>query len=197
MTIKSESLVPLDPIPFSNSSFTSSLSSLQPHLQPKTPIYLLLRKDNGTLVAVTYIPSTSPVRSKTLFASTRATLVRELGTEKFGAGTIFVTEAEEVLDAKEWAQRDRDNAEDERDEALLTREERELGSVKRAEEEERFGTGRKDLGTYGSEPKDAGEVGGQSRLSMKTTDEAKNRLKSGLTEAGNVVVLVRAIDMCH
>lgn len=193
VTIDSERLTPLDPIPFTSSSFASSLPSLEQLLQPKTPIYLLLRRDDGKLVAVTYIPSTAPVRSKTLFASTRATLVRELGIEKFEAGTIFVTDAYEVLDTKEWEQRDRGatGGNSERDEEILTREERELGAVKRAEDEERFGTKGRDIGYGGgnAEPGGSVEVGGQGRMTMKCASEAKDKLRTGLSESGSLVIL--------
>jgi hypothetical protein len=86
---------------------------------------------------VTYIPSSAPVRAKALFASTRATLVKELGIE---GGTLFATEAAEILEPKEWEGRDKSSTAGAADEALLTSEERELQGVKRAEDEERHGT---------------------------------------------------------
>ncbi|KAJ6129054.1 hypothetical protein N7471_010271 [Penicillium samsonianum] len=79
-----------------NSDTLNLLSAASPQLpsvlQPKTPIYLLLRRPSDTspaaLIALTYIPSNAPVRAKTLFASTRSVTDRELGTEKF-ASTVF------------------------------------------------------------------------------------------------------------
>ena len=87
------------------------------------------------------------MRAKTLFASTRATLVKELGIE---GGSLFVTEASEILEAREWEERDMEKGTGVDEEALLTREERELRGVKRAEEEERHGTKGRDLMGSGS-----------------------------------------------
>ena len=77
-------------------------------------------------MAVTYIPSTAPVRSKTLFASTRATLVKELGIE---GGSLFATESAEILDPKEWEDRDSRDAAG-TDEALLTRRRESCGALR-------------------------------------------------------------------
>lgn len=174
--------MPLDAILFhSTNDFYAALPTLEPRLQPKTPIYLILRKGDkaNDFVAVTYIPSTAPVRSKTLFASTRATLVRELGAEKF-KDTLFVTDAEEVTDQKQWEERERGKNGD-TDARLLSTEERELQSVKRAEEEERHGTSGRDLmGGGGSGAQGTGGRGaagaGASGIRMKITDEAKDAL---------------------
>lgn len=46
-------------------------------------------------MAATYVPDTAQVRQKMLFASTRLTLVRELGAERFRE-TIFVTSKDEL-----------------------------------------------------------------------------------------------------
>jgi twinfilin-like protein len=179
----------LPAVPFST-DFAASLPLLEPLVHPKTPIYLLLRKTNGgnEVVAVTYIPSTALVRSKTLFASTRATLVKELGIE---GGSLFATESAEILDPKEWEDRDsRDGAGT--DEALLTREERELQGVKRAEDEERHGTKGRDL--MGSS--ETSGVGGGSSVGvmMEMDDAGKGRLRelaqSAESEEGMVVQFV-------
>lgn len=185
VTISHETLEPLPPVPAS-STFESSLNSLQKHVQPKTPIYLLVRSPpSNLLTAITYVPSTAPVRSKMLFASTRATLIRDLGLEKFG-DSIFATDAEEILDPKQWqARMEGSNSTKTNgvDNVNLTREERELQSVKRAEEEERHGTSGRDL---------MGAGGSGNRLAMKITDEAK----SALTELGrDGAVVVLDIDL--
>lgn len=199
MTISTESLSPLQAVPFPNSSpsttLTSSLSSLESILSPTVPLYLLLRKSpssSSQLVAATYIPSRAPVRQKTLFASTRATLVRELGSEKF-ADTIFLTEKEEVLDPKTWADTEStgkdapgSTAASGHDTALLSVEERELQAVKRAEEEERHGTRGRDLmneggsgGAFGGGSRDgtpSAAAGGRSGVSMKVSEDARQGL---------------------
>ncbi|KAL6245342.1 Twinfilin-1 [Rhinocladiella similis] len=189
ITITQESLTPLDAVPFPSSSatFSSSLSSLDSLLTPTAPLYLLLRRapSSPSLVAVTYIPSRAPVRQKTLFASTRATLVRELGSEKFDE-TVFLTEREEVLDPAQWDERAAPSASSADagtgggDVGLLSTEERELQAVKRAEEEERHGTRGRDLmgeggsgGVIGSRD---GTGTGRSGVVMKITDDAREAL---------------------
>ncbi|KAK4941160.1 Twinfilin-1 [Elasticomyces elasticus] len=200
INITSESLTPLPSIAFSSSTFSKSLSSLDELLTPTTPLYLLLRKapSQGELVAVTYIPSRAPVRQKTLFASTRATLVRELGSEKF-AETIFLTEREEILDPAQWHERagtttsTSNAAGGHAHTGLLSTEERELQAVKRAEEEERHGTRGRDLmGQGGSGAQyTSGTAGSAGKgIQMKITDEAKSAIAElSRASAGTVVQL--------
>lgn len=90
-------------------------------------------------MAVTYVPDGAPVRQKMLFASTRLTLVRELGTEHF-RDTIFATTATE-LTAQGFERHDAHGRLD----APLTEEERSLGEVKRAEAEAGQGTGTREI----------------------------------------------------
>ncbi|GAM34654.1 hypothetical protein TCE0_015r02367 [Talaromyces pinophilus] len=156
ITIDSESLKPRPSIPFSGSSFYSSLPQLQSVLEPRTPLFLVLRHHSssvGGLVALTYIPSNAGVRAKTLFASTRATLTRELGSEKF-VTTIFATEEEEVYGEQAWKERDIEgngtSTSSFKREELMDEKERELELVRRAEEEARHGTAGRDVGTGGS-----------------------------------------------
>lgn len=138
ITIDSERLEPLNTIPFpfpsSDSTLQTSLSTLTPHLSPTTPLYILLRPSpapsTDTFTAITYIPDAAPVRSKTLFASTRQTLTRELGQDKFSQH-VFATEAKD-LSAEGWEKWERHEG----GEKPLTREEEALGEVKRKEGEE-------------------------------------------------------------
>ncbi|KAJ5488631.1 hypothetical protein N7539_003521 [Penicillium diatomitis] len=192
VTIQGETLTPLTPINFSGSSsspdsFYTSLSQISSILQPKTPIYLLLRRplaSKTTLVALTYIPSNAPVRPKMLFASTRSTLVRELGTEKFD-DTVFATEEEEIVGREAWAERDGDKAGVGR-EALMGEKERELEAVRRAEAEARSGTPHRDIGiggTFGP------GTGSGMRVSMPVDDAAKSALKE-LADGGLVQLTV-------
>lgn len=145
-TIEKESLIPGPTIPLS-STFSSDLSSLAPHLTPQSAAYILLKLDGDAsdgYVAVTYVPDTAPVRQKMLFASTRLTLVRELGVERFRE-TIFVTRAEE-LSAEGWKKHEAHT----KLEAPLTEEEEGLKGIKEAEAQESGGTGaRKRIGGGG------------------------------------------------
>lgn len=90
-------------------------------------------------VAATYIPDSAPVRQKMLFASTRLTLVRELGSEHFRE-TIFATTPEELTAAGFEKHDAHANVE-----APLTEEEESLGQVKRAEAEAGQGSGRREI----------------------------------------------------
>ncbi|KAL2213143.1 actin depolymerizing protein [Sarocladium strictum] len=141
ITIEKEALVPVTTIPSTSSSFTENLQGLQQHLKPDVALYILLRRydDSPRLLALTYVPDAAPVRQKMLFASTRLTLVRELGSEHFRE-TIFATTAEELSEAG-FKKHDAHSKLD----APLTEEERTLGEVKRAEQETGAGTGQREI----------------------------------------------------
>ncbi|ORY63375.1 uncharacterized protein BCR38DRAFT_227187 [Pseudomassariella vexata] len=140
VTITSESLTPLTTLR-SKGGFSSSLSELAPHLQPNEALYIILRRHDAAppFIAVTYIPDAAKVRQKMLFASTRLTLVRELGSEHFRE-TIFVTTAEE-LTPEGFERHDKHTALA----APLTEEERTLQEVKQAEAEAGSGTGVREI----------------------------------------------------
>lgn len=116
--------------------------------------------------------------------------MRELGIEKFGQ-TLFCTDAEEVLDPKQWTERA--GAQDGTvDVDLLSREERELQGVRRAEEEERHGTAGRDLmgaGGSGGTPS-----GSSSGLKMKSTDDARSALSS-LNQSDDGTMVQLGIDL--
>ncbi|KAL4871156.1 hypothetical protein BDV12DRAFT_38372 [Aspergillus spectabilis] len=179
VTITSESLTPLSIIPFSGAgnSFYPSLSQLSSVLEPKTPIYLLIRRPgagSSSLIALTYIPSNAGVRAKTLFASTRATLARELGSEKF-ADTIFATDEDEVVGEKAWREREAEkngSSEGYRREDLMGEKERELEAVRRAEEAARSGTPGRDIGIGGT----FGRGPSRMRIEMQVDGDAKEAL---------------------
>ena len=111
--------------------------------------------------------------------------MRDLGLEKFGEN-LFFTDDHEILDPAQWAARAKSGAAQAgglagagADEGILSTEERELQSVKRAEEEERHGTGGRDL---------MGTGGSGSRLAMRITAEAKSALSALGESAGGTVV---------
>lgn len=126
---------------------------------------------------LTYVPSDAPVRAKTLFASTRTTLVRELGRESFEGRNLFLTERREVLDLEEWRERERerDGGVGGGEEGPYTKEEKELRGVRRAEDEERYGgtKGRDIMGNGGG-----GGGNGEKTLGFKAKmdDPAKQAL---------------------
>jgi twinfilin-like protein len=176
-TITKESLTPLTVLSPATSSFSEDLSLLAPHLQPNVALYIILRRypssESAPFVAVTYVPDSAPVRQKMLFASTRLTLVRELGIERFRE-TIFATTKEE-LTPQGFVKHDKHVTL----EAPLTEEEQTLGDVKRKEAEE--GRGMNERRSHVS-----------SGVSMPITDEALQALKSLTGEGGSdLVQLVR------
>ena len=142
-TISSEQLRPLQLLtPAAGAPFASNVESLlQPHIKPNEALYIILRRYPSTpaLVAVTYVPDTAPVRQKMLFASTRLTLVRELGSEHF-RDTFFATTPEELTPAG-FDRHDAHSAV----EAPLTEEEKSLGEVRRAEQEAGMGTRTREI----------------------------------------------------
>lgn len=140
-SIESESLIPKTTLALNNASdFKADLAQLQPHLTPNAATYAIIKIDPSAsdgYVAVTYVPNAAPVRQKMLFASTRLTLVRELGIERFRQ-TLFATEASE-LTAEGWEKHEKHESL----EAPLTEEEAGLKGVKEAEYGESMGTGQR------------------------------------------------------
>ncbi|OGE55235.1 hypothetical protein PENARI_c004G05029 [Penicillium arizonense] len=193
VTITSESLTPLPALSFqgepTKESFITSLPQLSTILQPKTPLYLLLRRPTAagaaTLIALTYIPSNAPVRAKTLFASTRSTLTRELGTEKFGS-TVFATEEEEILGVEAWKERDGEGAGGVSREDMMGEKERELEAVRRAEAEARNGTPGRDIGIGGTFGPGSGSG---MKISMPVDEGAKTALRD-LQDGGLVQLTI-------
>ncbi|RYP52136.1 hypothetical protein DL768_002686 [Monosporascus sp. mg162] len=141
VTISSESLTPLTTLPSASADFARNLEQLRPHLKENEALYVILRRHDSAprFVAITYVPDAAKVRQKMLFASTRLTLVRELGSEHFRE-TIFATTAEELSPAG-FEKHDKHAELD----APLTEEERTLGEVKRAEAEAGMGTGVREI----------------------------------------------------
>jgi twinfilin-like protein len=175
-TISSEQLRPLQLLtPSSRASFASNVESLlQPHIKPNEALYVILRRYSSApaLVAVTYVPDTAPVRQKMLFASTRLTLVRELGSEHFRE-TFFATTPEELTPAG-FEKHDAHNAL----EAPLTEEERSLGDVKRAEQEAGMGTATREIHL-------------SKNLATPVAEEALQALKALGAGQQSLVMLVR------
>lgn len=96
VTIEKESLIPGASFPAS-SSFDDDLHGLESLLTTDVATYIILRREPAPapLVSIAYVPDAANVRQKMLIASTRNTLIRELGSEKFGE-SIFTTEKHEL-----------------------------------------------------------------------------------------------------
>ncbi|PPJ56748.1 hypothetical protein CBER1_08684 [Cercospora berteroae] len=135
--IENEKLIPTGMIPLQSQNFTEDLSQVAAEAKPDKALYVLLKVEPSAadgFVAITYVPNAAPVRQKMLFASTRLTLVRELGIERFRQ-TLFATEASE-LTAEGWKKHEQHEAL----KAPLTEEEAGLAGVKDAEAQESQGT---------------------------------------------------------
>ncbi|KAL6705184.1 Twinfilin-1 [Coniothyrium glycines] len=176
-TIQSESIVPGAAIPSSSPSFLTDLSALSSHIQPNAALYILLRRADSlqspdkSLVAVTYVPNAAPVRQKMLFASTRLTLVRELGGEHFPE-SVFTTDAAE-LTAAGWEK----HVAHEAQASPLTAEEQSLQDIKAAQALESRGTRGQGLAQSGN-------------LTLRSDEAIAGALQSlGVGDTANVVML--------
>lgn len=175
-TIENEALVPVKLLtPSSIASFADNVSSLLvPALTDTDPLYILLKRHDAVpkLIAVSYVPDTAKVRQKMLFASTRLTLVRELGREHFRE-TIFAT-AKEELTPEGFARHDKH----EQQEAPLTEGERSLQGVKEAEAEE----GSRGTGTR--------EIHLGQKMTLPVHEDALASLKELGSEGGKTLVML-------
>ena len=135
--IQNEQLVPTEIISSKNADFFEDLSALSSLVKDNEATYIILRRYQNApdgYVAVTYVPDHAHVRSKMLFASSRLTLLRELGTERF-CETLFATTKQE-LTSDGWRKHD-DHG---KLKAPLTEEEQALRGIKNAEAEASCGT---------------------------------------------------------
>ncbi|KAL1843529.1 hypothetical protein VTJ49DRAFT_1122 [Mycothermus thermophilus] len=203
VTISSEQLKPLQLLTPAASSFASSVESLlAPHIKPNEALYIILRRHPSApaLVAVTYVPDTAPVRQKMLFASTRLTLVRELGSEHF-RDTFFATTADELTPAG-FERHDAHLAL----EAPLTEEEQSLGAVRRAEQEAGMGTAVREIHMSKNMPtqmdddalqalKDLAAGGSRSLVMLKINPDSESvELAPDDSNPSSIPELVRAIS---
>jgi len=96
--ISDEKLVPIQAIPSASPDFESDLPALSNLVTDNEAVYVILRRYADGIdpfVLITYVPDSAHVRQKMLVASTRLTLLRELGTEKFRE-TLFATTRQEL-----------------------------------------------------------------------------------------------------
>ena len=172
--IEKESLVPKDTISLSSTDFFDDLNALDSLLKEDQAAYIILRRYQNApdgFVAVTYVPDKANVRQKMLFASTRLTLVRELGAERFRE-TLFATTKSE-LTPEGWRKHDKHGEL----KAPLTEEEQTLQGVKAAEAEASMGTTTRSSHVSGS-------------LSFPMSDSAQQALKNLPMGNDNLVQLV-------
>ncbi|KAH8833968.1 hypothetical protein DL96DRAFT_1666909 [Flagelloscypha sp. PMI_526] len=95
ISIQNESLVHESSIP-SKGTFEDDLNTLQDILEDNTPAYILAKTDTPSdWLAVFYVPDSAKVRDKMLYASTRASLTKSLGSTLF-SDSIFATSKADI-----------------------------------------------------------------------------------------------------
>ncbi|KAI9803273.1 MAG: hypothetical protein M1825_002064 [Sarcosagium campestre] len=171
--IKGESLVPLDSIPSTSADFEGDLAVLEAKLKDNEAAYVILRRypEQDGFVAVTYVPDTAPVRSKMLFASSRLTLVRQLGTERFRDTFFATTKGELTADGFKRHDKHGQTA------VPLTEEEQTNVEIRAAEAEASQGTSARQGLVVGN------------RVKIPITDDSLEALKQLPTSKTNLVQL--------
>ena len=99
-----------DEIPSDSYDFFDDLARLDSLIRPNEAAYIILRRYSAVpdgFVAVSFIPDAANVRQKMLFASTRQTLVRELGLERFRETWFATTKSELTPDG--WRRHEQHN----------------------------------------------------------------------------------------
>ncbi|KAK9469893.1 hypothetical protein V1512DRAFT_245324 [Lipomyces arxii] len=99
--IENEALVPGEVIKV-ESNYFDDVALLDKHISENEPVYILYRADgssasgiSSSTTLISYIPDSAPVRHKMLYAATRNTLVREVGSDKV-TSSFFTTEKSEI-----------------------------------------------------------------------------------------------------
>ncbi|KAJ3285027.1 Twinfilin-1 [Borealophlyctis nickersoniae] len=132
VVIAEETLTVAETLPVAG-SWEEDFATFRPWLQPSDPAFVIFRKDSKLptgdyeWILLQYVPDHAKVRDKMLYASTKATLTKELGDSKF-VDTLYGTTAGDLtLESykKHLVHKDA--------EAPLTERELELQSLKRAE----------------------------------------------------------------
>ncbi|KAG2215986.1 hypothetical protein INT46_007046 [Mucor plumbeus] len=134
VSIEQESLVPNGTSAVQNDFESDYKQYIDEYLESKTPSYIFVRFDEKNSSSgeykwlfLCYVPDNAKVRDKMLYASTRATLTRELGDYRF-SDSIYGTEKSEFTWDGYKKHLAHKNAE-----APLTRREQELVEIKAAE----------------------------------------------------------------
>lgn len=100
--IQDESLVSVASLPVAN-SLNEDLVQLQEYLEDKEPCYILARLDDppSEWLAISYVPDFANVRNKTLYASTRSSLTKSLGSTVFTDSLFATSKADLTSEAYE------------------------------------------------------------------------------------------------
>jgi twinfilin-like protein len=88
----------------SSTSFQAMLNDLNAVIDPRTPLYLLLRR-NVRLFAITFVPYLAKESDRTALLKHRQDLVQLLGDKHF-SHSLVCKEIGEITDARSWTERD-------------------------------------------------------------------------------------------
>ncbi|KAF7311522.1 Protein tyrosine kinase [Mycena kentingensis (nom. inval.)] len=167
-----------------NGSLQEDLSLLQDSeeiLQESTPAYLLTKlDDNSDWLVIFYVPDTAKVREKMLYASSRATLLKSLGSAYF-TDSIFATSKTDITPEAYAAHRRHVTAPQ-----PLSTAEQEMADVRAAERQAGA------LGAYQGSRARTTHLG--HNIGMGWTEDAENAVK-GLSEGDDSVLVVLTIDL--
>ncbi|RDX56562.1 actin depolymerizing protein [Lentinus brumalis] len=175
IAIQNESLVPNGVHP-SSGSLEEDLDKLGDLLEDNVPAYVLVRLDEPTTewLAVYYVPDSAKVRDKMLYAATRNTLTKSLGSAHF-TDNIFATSKED-LNAEAYAKHKRHLAAPK----PMSAREKEMEAVKAAERE---------AGGWSYEGSGARQSHVGQGVFLKWSPEAEEAIKElGTTEDSRLVV---------
>ncbi|KAJ7739677.1 hypothetical protein DFH07DRAFT_76833 [Mycena maculata] len=184
VSIQNESLVHDLSIP-TRGSLQEDLAQLQDSdeiLEENTPAYLLTKLDDppAEWLAIYYVPDTAKVRDKMLYASTRASLLKTLGSTLF-SDSIFATSKADLTPEAYAAHRRHVIAPN-----PLSASEQEMADVRAAEREAG------GLSVYQGSRARASHIG--KTIGMPWTPELEEAVK-GLAEGDDSVLVVGTIDM--
>ncbi|KAG1868790.1 actin depolymerizing protein [Suillus tomentosus] len=128
--IQDESLVPVDSLPVTD-SFNEDLVQLQEYLEDREPCYILARLDDppSEWLAISYVPNPANVRDKTLYASTRSSLTKSLGSTVFTDNLFAISKEDLTPEAYEAHKRHKAAPKP------LSAQEQEMANIKAAERE--------------------------------------------------------------
>ncbi|KAF4578506.1 actin-binding proteins ADF family protein [Pleurotus pulmonarius] len=130
VSIQNESLVHDESIQGAG-TFQDDLAMLQNVVEDNTPAYILGRLDDppAEWIAISYVPDSAKVRDKMLYASTRASLMKSLGSTLF-TDSLFATSKDDLTTDSYAAHRRHVNAP-----KPLSAREQEMEDIKAAERE--------------------------------------------------------------
>ncbi|KIJ63252.1 hypothetical protein HYDPIDRAFT_113217 [Hydnomerulius pinastri MD-312] len=177
VVIQNESLVPVTSIEVSG-SLEEDLVQLQDHLEDQEPCYILAQLDNppSEWLLISYVPDSAKVRDKMLYASTRNSLTKSLGSTVF-TDSIFATSKADVT-PEGYAAHKRHQAAPK----PLSAREQEMADIKAAERE---------AGTKYEGSRVRQNHLGQSEVGYKWHQDAEDAVKELSTGEGNRLVVLQ------